>query len=186
MKFMGFQFDGLEKSQFTDPPAAHDVGGVLCVGARRLPRLQPHAAWCMRHVAWAWPWHRTVGDGYAGYADPSGACVYLGTVSPVRCGHQIATHSYAPLLRLARSGRLHEKYRHHRHRPASGTASPAATRRGKPRAESAPRPPHIGDRVLQYQYISIRTYDAIRPTYNITTSESRISHSMLSTRSDVV
>ena len=36
MKFMGFQFDGLEKSQFTDPPAAHDVGGssYARVGAR--------------------------------------------------------------------------------------------------------------------------------------------------------
>ena len=73
MKFMGFQFDGLEKSQFTDPPAAHDVGRVLCRYAwgLELPRLQRDAAWCMRHVAWAWPWHRTVGDGYA---DPSGAC----------------------------------------------------------------------------------------------------------------
>ena len=156
-------------------------------GGLELPRLQRDAAWCMRHVAWAWPWHRTVGDGYAGYADPSGACVYLLSrygPSPVTIN---ATHSYAPLLRrLARSGRLHEKYRHHRHRPASGTASPAATRRGKPRAESAPRPPHIGDRVDQSSNISIRTYDAIRPTYNITTSESRISHSMLSTRSDVV
>ena len=147
MKFMGFQFDGLDKSQFTDPPRTC-VGGGLVWWGLELPRLQRDAAWCMRHVAWAWPWHRTVGDGYAGYADPSGACVYLGTVS---AGHQMAnaTHSYAPLLRLARSGRLHEKYRHHRHRPASGTASPAATRRGKPRAESAPRPPHIGDRVDQ-------------------------------------
>ena len=37
MKFMGFQFDGLEKSQFTDPPAAHAMwAGLmpLCVGAR--------------------------------------------------------------------------------------------------------------------------------------------------------
>ena len=61
-----------------------------------MPRLQPHAAWCMRHVAWAWPWHRTVGDGYA---DPSGACVYLGTVrSPKMQPIPICTT-------LARSGR---------------------------------------------------------------------------------
>ena len=149
MKFMGFQFDGLDKSQFTDRPRTSTcVGGGLNSyrWGLELPRLQrEHAAWCMRHVAWAWPWHRTVGDGYAGYADPSGACVYLGTVSPVRCGHQIATHSYAPLLRLARSGRLHEKYRHHRHRPASGTASPAADATGKaPRRISPAAPAHRG------------------------------------------
>ena len=170
MKFMGFQFDGLEKSQFTDVPA-HVWAGLMS-GGSSVPCN--HAAWCMRHVAWAWPWHRTVGDGYA---DPSGACVYLGTVRSPN-----ATHSpYAPLL----PGRGGTRNRHHGHRPAPGTASPAATRRGKPRAESAPRPPHIGDRV-PIATISIRTYDAIRPTYNITTSESRISHSMLSTRSDVV
>ena len=44
MKFMGFQFDGLEKSQFTDPPAAHDVGGSIvmrggssCRGCNPMP-----------------------------------------------------------------------------------------------------------------------------------------------------
>ena len=37
MKFMGFQFDGLDKSQFTDPPrtcVGLSVGGGLMVGAR--------------------------------------------------------------------------------------------------------------------------------------------------------
>ena len=91
MKFMGFQFDGLDKSQFTDPPRTC-VGGGLVWWGLELPRLQRDAAWCMRHVAWAWPWHRTVGDGYAGYADPSGACVYLGTVSPVTKSQPIPMH----------------------------------------------------------------------------------------------
>ena len=86
MKFMGFQFDGLEKSQFTDVPRTC-VGGSYVRGLERVPCN--HAAWCMRHVAWAWPWHRTVGDGYA---DPSGACVYLGTVSPVtKCNPFLCT-----------------------------------------------------------------------------------------------
>ena len=54
MKFMGFQFDGLDKSQFTDPPAAHVWaavsygGGSSCRGCN----VMPHGACAIECATW--------------------------------------------------------------------------------------------------------------------------------------